>query len=70
MPRRNMYGLKRTTVNLGSMFEFLSCGYMEVAPGETITGSVNVNVQSAPVKRNIKTRTYLDAYAFYCPFRS
>lgn len=42
---------------------------MEVVPGETVSGAIQMNCQSVPTVRNIQTRAYCDYYAFYVPFR-
>ena len=69
MAMRSRFGINCTKLNWGRMSELLPIGYQEVAPGETISGKVSVDVQSAPTIREIKTRAYLDAFLLYVPFR-
>ena len=69
MPLRTRYGYNCQKVNFGKVGEILPQGYMEVVPGDTVSGRVSIDCQSAPVIRQINTRTYMDSYAFYVPYR-
>ena len=69
MPLKNTFNINNQMVNFGSMPQLIPCSYTEVAPGESIQGSVEVNVHSAPTIRNIQTAAYLDGFSFYVPFR-
>ena len=69
MAMRNRYEWNCQTVNVSNPYDFTPLGYMEVVPGETISGAVEINLQSVPAVRNVQTRTYMDTFAFYVPFR-
>lgn len=69
MALRTRYGYNCQRANWGLMFEVVPTGYLEVVPGETVFGNVSVNVFSAPTFRNVRSRSYMDVYAFYVPFR-
>ena len=69
MARRNRYFYNGVHVNFGDLFNFVPAAYFEVVPGETISGSMRLNVASDVVNHQIKNMFYVDAFAFYCPFR-
>lgn len=69
MAMRNRYGLFQQTVTWGNLGEIRPLGYAEVIPGETIQGTIEVNVFSQPTVRPVSTRVYGDVFAFYVPNR-
>ena len=69
MPRRNNYGLNFQTINGAKFFELLPLSYMEVVPGDTITGTIKSRLFSDTTKVPMLNRTYFDTFAFYIPFR-
>ena len=69
MALRNKYGYVCTKMNLANIPDLTPLGYIDVVPGETLSGTVKVNAQSAPAFRNNKNKAYLDAFAFYVPYR-
>lgn len=69
MALRHKYGFNCQVLNWGGLNEMVPAGYLEVAPGETIHGSISLNVRSQPTELAIDTRAYVDAFAFYVPFR-
>lgn len=69
MALRTRYGYNCQKTCWGIISQFRSLGYVPVVPGETIHGAITTRVQSAPTLRNVLTRTYLDAWAFYMPYR-
>ena len=69
MALRTRYGYNAQTVNWADMTWFTPVCYVDVVPGETVQGTVAVNLFSQPVKAQIQTRTYADVYAFYVPYR-
>ena len=44
-------------------------GFVEVVPGDTFSGTLEVNCKSATTVGVVGNRAYLDLYAFYCPYR-
>ena len=66
---RTRYGFNCQKVNWGKLMQMVPLGYMEVVPGETVSGSVTVNAYSAPTFCNVQTSVYQDIYAFYMPYR-
>lgn len=66
---RHKYGYNCQVVNWGGMNEFNPLGYIEVVPGETLTGTVSAAFRSQPMKLAVDTRAYVDVFAFYVPFR-
>lgn len=66
---RHKYGFNCQVVNWGGFNELMPLGYIEVVPGETVTGSVSFAARSQPLKLAVDTRAYLDVYGFYIPFR-
>ena len=69
MAMRNRYEYNCQKINFSNPYDFTPLGYMEVVPGETVAGAIEVNLQSCPAVRNVQTRTYMDCFAFYVPFR-
>lgn len=67
--RRFRYGVNCQTVNWGDTFQFVPLGYHEVAPGESIDGTITANFFSKPVLRMALNRFYADAFVFYIPYR-
>ena len=69
MAQRNRYGYNCQTVQWAKVQQFVPLGYVDCVPGETVSGSVSVNVFSEPTTRPILNRHYIDAFAFYVPYR-
>ena len=69
MALRTRYGYNCQVVNWAKVGELCPFGYVDVVPGETISGTVSVNLYSEPTKRQILTRMYADGYAYYIPYR-
>lgn len=67
--KRYRYGNNFTTFNEAKCQQLLPLGYMEVVPGDTISGSVVHNVISDVTKRALLGRCYFDTAAFYVPYR-
>lgn len=66
---RHKYGFNCQWIQFSKMLYLTPVLYLDVVPGESISGSVSVRVHSAPAVRDMDTRVYLDAYAFHIPFR-
>lgn len=69
MALRTRYGYNCQKVNYGYVGNVLPVGFVEVAPGETVEGTVSVDTWSRPTTRNMLNRAYMDAYAFHVPYR-
>ncbi len=69
MALRTRYGINCQKVNWGKMGDVLPVGYIEVIPGDTISGKISVDMHSAPTTRVVNTRVYSDLFAFYTPYR-
>lgn len=67
--KRYRYGVNHQTVNMADIPHLFPLGYVEVAPGETIQGSVACKLTSDVTTRAIYSRGYLDLASFYVPFR-
>ncbi len=67
--KRFNYGQNFTAVNSGVFSAMTPLGFLETAPGDTITGKFTCNIWSDTTKRPIMNRTYFDTFAFYIPFR-
>lgn len=69
MALRRRYGWNCQNVNFSHAHQLVPIGYVEVVPGETIGGKVKIFARSVPTIQVIDTRVFLDAYAFYTPYR-
>ena len=49
--------------------DILPIFYLEVVPGDTVSGKVRVKVQTDMVKSMVVNRAFYDCFAFYVPFR-
>lgn len=58
-----------TTQNVCQIAEITPLGYFETVPGETISGTIEVDCFSAPTKGVTVNPAYLDIYVFWTPFR-
>ena len=67
--RRYQYKLNDQNTTKGVWGKLQPLKYIEVAGGDTISGSVSVHNRSAKTVEEIKSRAYCDLYAFYVPFR-
>lgn len=66
---KNTFQLNCQQVNFGDIQEVIPAGYLEVVPGDSLSGSISVNLLSQPTDRIIRTRMYADIYCFYVPYR-
>ena len=67
--KRFQYGLNSTVFAATDFFRVQPIGYVEVAPGDSISGSVETKWQTDTTKRRIENRVYKDIAAFYVPYR-
>jgi len=67
--RRFKYGLNCQTQNQHRIGYLVPMGYHEVVPGDTISGTVDFDFRSDMTELMIMNRLYLDAFAFYVPYR-
>lgn len=67
--RRYNYG-QNFTAQQSSRFGVLTpLGYLETAPGDTISGKFTTNLWTDTTHRPVMNRVYYDTFAFYVPFR-
>jgi hypothetical protein len=69
MALKTKYNLNSQCVNFADVGHLVPCGYHEVVPGDTLSGSIAVNILSQTTQRLIRNRMYADVYVFYVPFR-
>jgi len=67
--RRYQYKLNDQNTTKGVWGKLQPLKYIEVAGGDTISGTISVHNRSAKTVEEIKSRAYCDLYAFYVPFR-
>ena len=67
--RRYQYKLNDQNTTAGTWARLQPLKYIEVAGGDTISGSISVHNRSAKTVEEIKSRAYCDLYAFYVPYR-
>lgn len=67
--KRYAYHLNDSNLTLANFGEFTPLKYIETVPGDTIAGTMSVQVESDVANRCLKNRAYFDIYAFYIPFR-
>ena len=67
--RRYNYGQNFTVSNGGLVSSITPLGFLEVVPGDTVSGKFSNTVWSDTTNRPIMNRTYYDTYAFYVPYR-
>ncbi len=67
--KRFTYGINTQTTTSGLMGQVQPINVQEVVPGDTLSGVMNVSVQSATTTAYIKNRAYYDVYSFYAPYR-
>lgn len=69
MAQRHRYGINFQTVNGAGTYEVVPIGYHEVAPGDSVSGTVDCGVITDTTIKPLMNRAYLDTFAFYVPFR-
>jgi len=69
MPKRTKYGFNSQWVNIGRFNDLLPLGYIEMVPGDTLSGKINVRSISAPTNGVIYNRAFNDISAYYIPYR-
>lgn len=67
--KRFRYGNNFQTFQASNLQSVVPLGYMEVAAGDTVNGSVTSHFISDVTKRAILNRCYYDLAAFYVPYR-
>ena len=67
--KRYKYGMNFFTLNSAKFFQVLPLGYIDCAPGDTISGKVTSSLISDTLVKPLMNRTYHDLYAFYIPYR-
>lgn len=67
--RRYQYKLNDQNTTSGVWGKLTPLKYIEVAGGDSISGSLSVHNRSAKTIEEIKSRAYTDLYAFYVPYR-
>ena len=67
--RRYQYKLNDQNTTSGVWGKLTPLKYIEVAAGDSISGSVSVHNRSAKTVDESKSRAYTDLYAFYVPYR-
>lgn len=67
--RRYQYKLNDQNTTKGGWGRLQPLKYIEVAGGDTISGTISVHNRSAKTVEEIKSRAYCDLYAFYVPYR-
>ena len=67
--KRFNYRVNQQALNVGAFYMLNPLGYVEIAPGDTISGKVDIDVVSDITVRPFRNRAYFDVYAFYVPYR-
>jgi len=67
--RRYQYKLNDQNTTKGVWGKLQPLKYIEVAGGDTLSGTISVHNRSAKTVEEIKSRAYTDLYAFYVPYR-
>lgn len=67
--KRFQYRLNDQNTQLGQWGKLVPLKYVEVVPGDTISGTFKTKSRSAITVKPIYSRAYFDLYAFYVPYR-
>lgn len=67
--KRYKYNVNQSWYGVGFFYEQQPLLYLDVAPGETVGGTVETFIQTPTTNRLIRNRVYLDQHAFYVPYR-
>jgi hypothetical protein len=67
--KRFQYRLNDQNTQLGTWGKLVPLKYVEVVPGDTISGTFKTKSRSAITVKPIYSRAYFDLYAFYVPYR-